>query len=73
MGSLIARIKGDLRTGSPLLACQASVHGGAAEGLQVLLWLAATPTQMAFRDDGNPWWQAAEYDEASVIRARPKG
>jgi len=35
MGSLIARIKGDLRTGSPLLACQASVHGGAAEGLQV--------------------------------------
>lgn len=26
MGSSIARIIGDLRTGSPLLACQASVH-----------------------------------------------
>jgi len=40
MGPLIARIKGDLRTGSPLLAYQALVHGGAAEGLQVAATLA---------------------------------
>ena len=40
MGSSIARIKGDLRAGSPLLACQASVHGGTAEGLQVAATLA---------------------------------
>ena len=29
-----------MRAGSPLLACQASVHGGAAEGLQVAATLA---------------------------------
>ncbi len=40
MSSLVARIKGDLRTGSPLLAYQALVHGGAAEGLQVAATLA---------------------------------
>jgi TRAP-type mannitol/chloroaromatic compound transport system substrate-binding protein len=31
-------------------------------------------SQMAFRDDGNPWWQVAEYSyETFVIRTRPKG
>ena len=31
-------------------------------------------SQMAFRDDGNLWWQVAEYSyETFMIRTRPKG
>jgi TRAP-type mannitol/chloroaromatic compound transport system substrate-binding protein len=31
-------------------------------------------SQMAFRDDGNLWWQVAEYCyETFMIRTRPKG
>ncbi len=31
-------------------------------------------SQMAFRDDGNLWWQVAKYSyETFMIRTRPKG
>jgi TRAP-type mannitol/chloroaromatic compound transport system substrate-binding protein len=31
-------------------------------------------SQMAFRDDGNLWWQVAEYSyETFMIRTRPRG
>jgi TRAP-type mannitol/chloroaromatic compound transport system substrate-binding protein len=135
MGSSIARIIGDLGTGSPLRACQGSAHGALPKAYKSMLTMvcgyasldvkarydarnpqplkrlvangallhrfsqavmetclrasnevnaetsAANPdfkkiydSQIAFRDDGNLWWQVAEYTyETFMIRTRPKG